>query len=351
MVKVSIIVPAFNVEKYLHECLDSLINQTLGDIEVILINDGSTDMTTSICDAYADKDNRIKVIHQENGGLSNARNRGIQLAQGEFIIFVDGDDWIDNDTCEKAYELAIKNKADSIIFCSISEYGTKSVKKDIFDENNISFEKIDIRDSLFKGMIGLEKDKLRNPERIDRLIPAWGKLYNTRIIKDNNIKFIDLSRIPSECQLFNMEYYYYSEKTIYVKDHYYHYRRDNNASLTKSYKKGLLEKWLNWAEYVDEFCSNKNIKEDIANAYYNRICFSVIPLGRNCELKRSYFKVRKELREIISNEKYMQAFKKMEFNFLPLPWKVYFGLAKFRSVIGFYLMSKLMRILLEVRMK
>lgn len=351
MVKVSIIVPAYNVEKYLSKCLESLINQTLHEIEIILINDGSTDRTSLICDDYSINDKRIKVIHQENGGLSNARNKGIEASCGEFIMFVDSDDWIDTTTCEKVYNMAIENRVDSVIFCSISEFGKSSVNKDVFNENIIRFDKIEVFNQLFKGMIGLEKDKLKNPERIDRLIPAWGKLYSSNIIKENNIKFIDLSKIPSECQLFNIEYFYYSENTIYIKEHLYHYRRDNNTSLTKAYKNGLLEKWLNWARYVEDFATNKGINKDIEHVYYNRICFSIIPLGRNCELGRLYGDARNELREILFNKLYIRAFEKFEFKYLPLPWKVYFGFAKYKLVTGFYLMCKLMRIILKIRVK
>ena len=95
--KVSIIVPVYKVEKYLRKCIDSIINQTLKDIEIILVDDGSPDNCGKICDEYAAKDTRIKVIHKENGGLSSARNAGMEVAEGEYIGFVDSDDWIESD--------------------------------------------------------------------------------------------------------------------------------------------------------------------------------------------------------------------------------------------------------------
>lgn len=97
MPKISIIVPVYNVEKYLRKCIDSILNQTFKDFELILIDDGSTDESGKICDEYNLKDNRIKVIHKENGGLSSARNAGLDIAQGEYIGFVDSDDWIESD--------------------------------------------------------------------------------------------------------------------------------------------------------------------------------------------------------------------------------------------------------------
>ena len=104
MTKVSIIVPVYNVEKYLERCLDSLINQTLTNIEIVCINDGSTDNSGKILDDYAAKDNRIKVIHQNNAGQAVARNNGLKIANGNYINFVDSDDWVDLDFIEKLYK-------------------------------------------------------------------------------------------------------------------------------------------------------------------------------------------------------------------------------------------------------
>ena len=100
MCKVSVIVPVYNVEDYIRECLDSLINQTLTDIEIILVDDGSKDLSGTICDEYAKKDCRIKVIHKENGGQSSARNAGLKVSTGEYILFVDSDDYIVENTLE-----------------------------------------------------------------------------------------------------------------------------------------------------------------------------------------------------------------------------------------------------------
>ena len=110
--KVSVIIPVYNVEQYLRECLDSVVNQTLKDIEIICVNDGSTDNSLVILEEYAAKDERIKIVNKENGGLSSARNCAIPLARGEYIGFVDSDDWIDLDFYEKLYNTAKKYKAE-----------------------------------------------------------------------------------------------------------------------------------------------------------------------------------------------------------------------------------------------
>ena len=113
---VSVIVPVFNCEKHLPRCLDSLRNQSLENIEIVLVDDGSTDASSSICDDYADLDARFIVTHQENVGVSAARNNGICLAHGKYIMFVDSDDYVETDFCRTPYELAESNNAEIVVF-------------------------------------------------------------------------------------------------------------------------------------------------------------------------------------------------------------------------------------------
>ena len=122
---VSVIVPNYNVERYVRKCLDSLRGQTLREIEVICIDDGSTDESGRIVDEYAKEDERLRVIHTENRGLSAARNRGIDEARADWLMFVDSDDWVDPDFCKVPYEAAIENQADLVIFavCKVTRLG------------------------------------------------------------------------------------------------------------------------------------------------------------------------------------------------------------------------------------
>lgn len=114
MPKISVIVPVYNTEKYLQRCVDSILAQTLGDFELLLVNDGSTDGSGMICDEYAQKDSRVRVFHKENGGVSSARNLGLENAQGKWITYVDGDDWIEPTMYEELYKKAIEDKADVV---------------------------------------------------------------------------------------------------------------------------------------------------------------------------------------------------------------------------------------------
>ena len=112
---VSVIVPVYNVEGYLEQCVDSLTKQTLQDIEIILVDDGSTDRSGNMCDTYAQEDQRILVIHKDNGGVSSARNAGIEAARSDYIIFVDSDDWVEPDFCKTPYSIAVANRCDIIL--------------------------------------------------------------------------------------------------------------------------------------------------------------------------------------------------------------------------------------------
>lgn len=123
---ISVIIPVYNVEKYLQEAVYSVLNQTLKDIEIILINDGSTDSSGKICDEFRNKDSRIKVINQKNGGLSAARNAGLEIATGKYVTFLDSDDWLDKETYEKMMDLIVQENADMATFGFIREYKNHS---------------------------------------------------------------------------------------------------------------------------------------------------------------------------------------------------------------------------------
>ena len=127
-IKVSIIVPVYKVlENYLRKCIESCINQTLRDIEIILVDDGSPDNCGKICEEYAENDKRINVIHKKNGGLSSARNAGFLASSGKWIMFVDGDDWIDNNMCEVMYKEGVRKNVELVICNYLRDYGSRKV--------------------------------------------------------------------------------------------------------------------------------------------------------------------------------------------------------------------------------
>ena len=129
---ISVIIPAYNAEKYISQCIESVINQSYKNLEIILIDDGSVDQTGIIADSYSKMDNRIRVVHQENSGVSVSRNTALDICTGKYVMFVDADDWLDRDSVKKLYEEAENTQADIVYGIIINEYNNRSVSKKVF---------------------------------------------------------------------------------------------------------------------------------------------------------------------------------------------------------------------------
>ena len=248
--KVSIIVPIYNVEKYLRQCLDTIIDQTLREIEIILVDDGSTDSSLTICKEYEQKDNRIKLIHKENEGLGYTRNRGLQEATGEFVGFIDSDDWIELDMFEKLYQTAIENKADTCL-------GNIKGKKLIFEGN-------EVKQQLLPKMMGARYDGTDYYG-----MSVCRGIHQLELIKRYNIQFPSERELISEDIIFDISYYSIAKKVVILQQHFYHYR-ENLTSLTKKYRPDRLELYKRL--YLEE---KKQVKVRYrAHLRYHALCFS-----------------------------------------------------------------------------
>ena len=207
-VKVSIIVPVYKVEEWINECMDSLVNQTLKQIEIICIDDGSPDNCGKILDDYAKADERVIVVHQENQGLSCARNVGIDLAKGEYLAFVDSDDYVRLDTYERVYNIAHDNQDD------VLEFGVTTVPSDSKIKLITYDRKIDIKD----------------PRQLKKIISnyyVWNKIYKTSMIQENNVKFIP--KMLYEDNAFTLMMMPYMKKYQSLEEKFYYYRQRNGS--------------------------------------------------------------------------------------------------------------------------
>ena len=223
---ISIIVPVYNVEKYLKCCIQSILNQTYKNIEIILVDDGSTDNSGIICDEYQKKHKNIKVIHKKNEGLGMARNSGMEIMSGDYVTFIDSDDYIDKDLIEKLYINISKGNYD------ISKSGFKRVNDDgkVYQNRqyqNEIFQKEDVKNILLPRMIGSLPDK---KDSIEMCVCA--SLYNTKYIKEHNIKFPSERVLISEDLIFNIEYMQFAKAACTIDYVGYNYRFNPN-SLTK----------------------------------------------------------------------------------------------------------------------
>lgn len=230
---ISIVVPIYNVENYLEKCIKTLINQTYKNIEIILVDDGSKDSSGEICNEYQKKDERIKVIHKENGGLSDARNAGIKEATGKYIAFLDADDYVDYTMYEKLYNV-IKEENAEIAICGYSRINEKDKEMPY----PLEVKKYKKDRSILYNMIGtLPKDS----EDINIGMSVWKCLYNLEVIKKNNLYFRSERVYISEDIVFQIEYFEFVNKVALLGDPLYKYRY-NEVSLSKKYRKDRFEK-------------------------------------------------------------------------------------------------------------
>lgn len=217
MTRVSVIIPVYNVEKYLEKCLGSLINQSLTDIEFICINDGSTDNSLEILDRYAAKDKRFTVISQENRGQGVARNKGLEVAKGEYIGFVDPDDWVEPNMFETLYNKAKELELDIIECNYIDEY-----------EDNRPASNWQTR---------LKTNKIFNRHNnkaylFTHPIATWNKLFRTELIRKNNIKFSNGKCGEDHC--FTIPARLFAKRALHCNNYLYHYLWRNNSSVRNS---------------------------------------------------------------------------------------------------------------------
>lgn len=218
MPKISVIVPVYNVEKYLNRCVDSILNQTFEDFELILVNDGSPDNCGNICDEYAQKDNRVKVIHKKNGGVSSARNVGIDIAQGEYIMFVDSDDWINENMLNDMYNMPDSDMKVS----SIRMIGKDNSTEYIIDTKMHTQEEL---------LIGFFSEAFP----IICLCGPWCKLYKKDIIFNNAVRFNEDMSL-GEDTYFNLNYIKHCKKVYTSEQIYYYYMRENSESLFTKFR-------------------------------------------------------------------------------------------------------------------
>ena len=223
---ISVIIPVYNAEKYLEKCVGSVLAQAEKDLEFILVDDGSTDGSGSLCDSLAEKDSRIKVIHKENGGVSSARNRGLAEAAGEYIAFIDSDDWIEPDMYRNMLRAARENAADVVMCDAVKEYYNKS---ELFTQDIQSgrYNRDELLKEYFPKLI------MQNNLTYPPATSNWLLLIKNDLIKENHLSYPSGIRI-SEDLFFGACVMYHANSFYYLKgETYYHYYVANTSSSTK----------------------------------------------------------------------------------------------------------------------
>lgn len=340
---VTIIVPVYKTEDYLDHCVQSLLSQTYSNLEIILVDDGSPDKCPMLCDAYAVRDKRICVIHKENGGSSSARNAGIQNASGDYVLFVDSDDWIELDTVECCIRVALRDNSDCVMFSYSKEYIKASVNCFLFD-SDLCYDKKDSEDYIHRRIVGPIGSELRHPHRLDVFSPVWGKLYRLSVARKGRI--VSEREIgTSEDTIFNL-YALDDCRISYINRCFYHYRKTNVQSITTAYKASLAQKWDVMYAVVQEYITSSGKANTYRTPLLNRVACGMIGLGLNeiscCE---NVWKKSHRLKSILSKPLYLEAFDQLDITCCSLKWKLFFFLCKMRASFALALLLQIMNYL------
>lgn len=296
MNKVSIVVPIYNAEKFLRRCLDSIINQTYKNIEIILIDDGSNDNSREICELYKKEDNRIIVRHNDNHGVSYTRNCGIDIAQGKYILFIDSDDTVEINYVELLVS-AIESSNKDIAVCAYNDiYGNKKISNAL-DDDIVNKLTGDIRNDYF------DLNKF--------MYHPYEKIYLLDVIKKYNIYFLN-DRTVAEDQCFNRAYFGRIHSIIFVNKSLYNYYHQNNLSLTKlRTRKTFLDDMENFKE-LKAFLFELSIKkpEIILTDMFILMLTKYICIDNKIQSYKDYSKMIKEIKQDIFSEYKSDSFKR-----------------------------------------
>lgn len=326
MPEISVIIPIYNAAKYLSECLTSNVGQTFQHLEIICINDGSTDDSLEILKDFQKKDSRIIIVDQKNQGVSAARNAGLKVAMGKYIGFVDSDDTISPEFFQTLYELVEQNQCDVVL--------SKSLSSETILQNNHKYNKQEINSEILPLYF-----------KEDGYNAIWNKLYSASVIKNNNIIF-PVGKTHGEDAVFNIHYLLHAE-SLFVVDYAGYYYRENHGSATRNVKRfdylqQAVETFLeDWSFLVGDIIPPIEMhglkKERFVNTIISQIYIYANP-ENGISLKNRLLK----LSEIINNETIKIVFsennKKLITDFSKYKGEIYKGI-KTKSLIKLYLLS------------
>ena len=309
---ISVVLPIYNVEKYLKRCLESVVNQTYKNLEIILVNDGSTDSCLQICEEYAKCDNRIKLINKKNSGLGMARNTGIDNANGEYICFFDSDDYIKLDTIGKLYRKIEKEMPEIICFGfnrvstdgKITDKNIPNMKKNMFKNEEIVNE--------FLPELISENPKTGKASGLN--MSAWGAIYSMNLIKSNKWRFVSEREIISE-DVYSLLDLYKNVKKVAILDEALYYYCENNTSLTNVYRKDRYEK----IEYCYKMCIKMCKEIGYPNEIEKRMAYPYIgntisALKQVISSNNNFKEKEKELKKIINSQTLQEVLKDTQGN-------------------------------------
>ena len=301
---ISIIIPVYKVEKYLKRCVDSVIKQTYKNLEIILIDDGSPDNCPKICDDYSKKDKRIEVIHKKNGGVSAARNKGLKLSNGDYIVFVDSDDWLEYNFVEEMLTNLRKNKVDYIVCGYNRVYDDKkeiingNMNKELIPSSNYLIKLLNVQNGYgFVHMKMINKKALQNVIFNEKLIVGEDALFNIEVCK--NIENVLIYNRP----LYN---YFF-----------------NSNSVVRKYDDNYCNNYLESMKLMKNYIMNNYKDKEIINNLYNYIAYHILLICVNyCFHPDNHKKGKQLLKETCNMDLFKEAIKNSNYNDLSITRKI-----------------------------
>lgn len=321
MPKVSIIVPVYNAEKYLEECAGSILNQTIKDIELILVDDGSTDSSPALCDSIAARDSRVKVIHKPNGRASSARNAGIRAATGEFVAFVDSDDWIS----PEMYETMLAQNADVCLCDFVRFQGDReypnthnNVKPGFYDRTRM------VRD-IFPHLV---MDGVEYPITISNCV----MLIRRSILAENQLFYREDIHI-SEDAPFGSEVLYCANSFAYLKDHYFYHYRMTDGSSSRTYKTWWWDSSLKINEEIENFfgsCPDYDFTQQIKSNMFYLARAEIYYIMKHTQLTKTEQK--RKIKAVMNHPRVVRMMKDFDVTSFPLSFKMLYWSIRYRSL-------------------
>lgn len=332
-VLISVIVPVYKVERYIDRCVSSLVNQTLKNIEIILVDDGSPDKCPTICDRYVNEDPRIRVIHKNNEGLGYARNSGMSIAKGKYVAFVDSDDYVAVDFLEELYILAEKNNADACVG------GNTSVTRQGFiqyphEYAGTVFSNKEIVEKFLPTMLGYKYDGTGYSG-----MSVWRGIYKREVIESNKIRFPSERQYISEDAVFDLLLYPKMEKVVISNTVSYFYCY-NGASLTTTYNPKRFDKYVELYKYelelIKEMPNHNELYERVTSMLFANIRVVVMQ-----EVAHDFFGAREKVNKMVNDKTVQKAVNSYPINQMQLSHRLFCYAIKDKFCIAICLMAYL----------
>lgn len=352
---ISVIVPVYNVEKYIGEMIESVQNQSLRDLEIILVDDGSPDGSGAICDSYAEKDARIKVIHKKNAGVGAARNDGLAIAKGDWVIFCDSDDWLEQNSMEKLVKVGVETDAD-VVFGDVNLAYDDMIKKVQFYKNEFVLQQREEIDRLIEA--DFSRKYCFDPPEAG---PAfgyggpWNKIVRRQLLSAHDIHFnLEVKGIFDDI-IYTAYIFGAAKKVAYVHVPVYNYRQ-LDSSITHSYKQNLLD--INtaifgaWEEFMSIYGENGKFQKPYYANVMRRFQSTLGLYFFNEKNQKPFHTQLRELKELMDSEPYSTAIRdvdpdKLHNNYYKLIWKA----SRKHSALHVYLAYRMMLVIKKFKEK